>query len=232
MAKTSTRKLKVFQTRIGFYDIVIATPSRAAALRGFGVSQDLFAQGLAEEATEPGIVAQALAEPGTPLRRPAGSDGPFRADPARPKLKDLVLDGDDDEPAPGPAKPKKPNKPKKKAAPAPEPAPEPPPRTRPRPVPDRRKLAAAEAELAAAERAEEEGRAGLRRETEALDAERARLRAKRDELEAEELRLRTKRAAAEAESEAKERDWRQKRQKAGQAVERERRAYRLAGGEE
>lgn len=206
MAKASSRKLKVFSTRIGFYDLVVATPSRAAALRAFGVSQDLFAQGLAAEANDPEAVAAALAHPGTPLRRPAGSDAAYKTDPGRPKLADLAV-GEEEEAPPEP----RPSGRMRKEAPAAPPA-----RTKPRPAPDRRKLAAAEAELATIVEAEEEGLAELRREREAL--------------EAEELRLRTRRAALEAEAAAKVRDWAKRRQKAEQAVERERRAYRLAGG--
>jgi len=37
------RKLKVFQAQLGFYDTVVAVPGRAAALRAWGVHQDLFA---------------------------------------------------------------------------------------------------------------------------------------------------------------------------------------------
>jgi hypothetical protein len=36
-------KLKAYQAQIGFYDTVVAAPSQAAALRVWGVRQNLFA---------------------------------------------------------------------------------------------------------------------------------------------------------------------------------------------
>ena len=39
------RKLKVFQAQFGFYDTIVAAPSQAAALRAWGVNQNLFASG-------------------------------------------------------------------------------------------------------------------------------------------------------------------------------------------
>jgi hypothetical protein len=94
MAKSATRKLKVFQTRIGFHDYVVASPSRAAALRAWGTHRDLFAQGLADVATDPAVVEAALAHPETALKRPAGSSQPFSIDPAQPKIAEVDPDGE------------------------------------------------------------------------------------------------------------------------------------------
>src|SRR5205085_10312942 len=57
------RKLKVFQAQIGFYDTVVAAPSQAAALRAWGIRQNLFADGLARTTDEPQAVEAALATP-------------------------------------------------------------------------------------------------------------------------------------------------------------------------
>jgi hypothetical protein len=75
------RKLKVFQAQFGFYDTVVAAPSRAAALRAWGTRQDLFASGDATEITDENAIAAATAHPQTPLRRAVGSADPFLLEP-------------------------------------------------------------------------------------------------------------------------------------------------------
>lgn len=93
MSKTPTRKLKVFQAPFGFYDTIVAVPSRAAALRAWETRQDLFAFGQAHEIDEPKAVAAALAQPGVVLKRAVGSTEPFAVEatslpqvPDAPKL--------------------------------------------------------------------------------------------------------------------------------------------------
>ena len=71
------RKLKVFQTSLGFYDLAIAAPSMKAALEAWGADSNLFHQGMAKESDDPAAVAAAMSKPGVILRRPVGSDGPF-----------------------------------------------------------------------------------------------------------------------------------------------------------
>jgi colicin import membrane protein len=71
------RKLKTYQTSLGFFDLAIAAPSMAAALRAWGSDTNLFQQGFATETDDPAIVAATLAKPGVVLRRPVGSDGAF-----------------------------------------------------------------------------------------------------------------------------------------------------------
>jgi colicin import membrane protein len=44
------RKLKAYQTSIGFYELVIAAPSMKAALDAWGAGSNLFHQGVAKEA--------------------------------------------------------------------------------------------------------------------------------------------------------------------------------------
>jgi colicin import membrane protein len=71
------RKLKVFETSLGFFDLAIAAPSMKAALEAWGADSNLFHQGAARESTDQAVVAAAMAKPGVILRRPVGSDGPF-----------------------------------------------------------------------------------------------------------------------------------------------------------
>jgi hypothetical protein len=80
------RPLKVFQAHLGFYDTVVAAPSRAAALKAWGSRQDLFRDGTAKETQDPQAVAAARAKPGVVLRRAAGSKAPFGENPELPKI--------------------------------------------------------------------------------------------------------------------------------------------------
>ena len=66
-------KLKVFRTRIGFHDVCVAAPSRAAALRAWGSTTDLFAMDAAEEVTEPALMKKSLADPGNVIKHLRGS---------------------------------------------------------------------------------------------------------------------------------------------------------------
>ncbi|HET7816630.1 MAG TPA: hypothetical protein VFK58_03530 [Sphingomicrobium sp.] len=76
--KPRKQRLKVFRTPIGFHDAYVAAPSRKAALAAWGADSNLFAQGIAEEVTEPGLMAGPLATPGEVVRRmreAAGEEG-------------------------------------------------------------------------------------------------------------------------------------------------------------
>ena len=75
-------RLKVFEARFGFHESVVAAASQAAALRAWGVHQNLFAEKLAALASDPEAIAAALAHPGEPLRRPAGSKAAFAVQPS------------------------------------------------------------------------------------------------------------------------------------------------------
>ena len=89
MPKRSIRKLKVFQAQFGFHDSVVAAPSQSAALRAWGIRQNLFAEGRAAITEDPQAVASARAHPETPLRRALGSRDPFELEPtALPTLPD------------------------------------------------------------------------------------------------------------------------------------------------
>jgi len=80
------RRLKVFQARLGFYDTVVAAPSQAAALRAWGIHQNLFADGEARVCEDPKAIEAAMAHPETPLRRPAGSADAFGLEPGLPSV--------------------------------------------------------------------------------------------------------------------------------------------------
>ncbi|MCK1745082.1 cell envelope biogenesis protein TolA [Bradyrhizobium sp. 139] len=88
------RKLKTFQTSLGFYDLAIAAPSMKAALEAWGAGSNLFHQGFARETDDPAVVAATMAKPGVVLKRPAGSHGRFAersglpADSAADEIKD------------------------------------------------------------------------------------------------------------------------------------------------
>lgn len=148
MTKPRSRKLKVFQAQFGFYDTVVAAPSRAAALRAWGIRRNVFADGHAKEATERAAIAAAIENPETVLKRPVGSTGPFEINPtALPEVPDA---------------PSKMTETFRRKTEQPR-----------RPPANRSKLDAAEAalrELDARRKAEE---AELRRDQEALEAKRA-----------------------------------------------------------
>ncbi|WP_050401027.1 cell envelope biogenesis protein TolA [Bradyrhizobium embrapense] len=71
------RKLKTYQTSLGFFDLAIAVPSMKAALEAWGADSNLFHQGAAKESDDPDVIAATIAKPGVVLRRPVGSDGSF-----------------------------------------------------------------------------------------------------------------------------------------------------------
>jgi hypothetical protein len=150
------RALKTFQAHLGFYDTVVAAPSRAAALKAWGSRQNLFRDGQAKETKDPQAVAAATAKPGVVLRRPVGSNGPFSENPdlpkvsAQPKLK--LVHSAKTEAAP-----------KKKAAPE-------------RPPPDRRPIERAEKALAKLREDERRALAEMDARKAALDKEEQRVR--------------------------------------------------------
>jgi hypothetical protein len=72
------RKLKVFQTSQGFFDLAIAAPSMKAALEAWGANSNLFHQGFAKIASDEKVIAAAMAKPGIVLQRPVGSNSAFR----------------------------------------------------------------------------------------------------------------------------------------------------------
>src|ERR1700761_6578531 len=71
------KKLKTFETSLGFFDLAIAAPSMKAALEAWGADSDLFHQGAARESDDPDVIEATMAKPGVVLKRPVGSKGPF-----------------------------------------------------------------------------------------------------------------------------------------------------------
>jgi hypothetical protein len=71
------RKLKTYQTSLGFFDLAIAAPSMKAALEAWGADSNLFHQGAAKESDDPDVIAATMEKPGVVLRRPVGSNGSF-----------------------------------------------------------------------------------------------------------------------------------------------------------
>lgn len=65
--------LKVFRTPIGFHDAYVAATSQKAALDAWGADANLFARGAAERVTDPALMKEPLAAPGTVIKRPRAS---------------------------------------------------------------------------------------------------------------------------------------------------------------
>jgi hypothetical protein len=86
------RKLKTYQTSLGFFEQAIAAPSMKAALEAWGADSNLFHQGVAKESHDPDVIAATMAKPGVVLRRPVGSDGRFGEHAELPK--NLGQDGE------------------------------------------------------------------------------------------------------------------------------------------
>jgi hypothetical protein len=80
------RKLKTYQTSIGFFDLAIAAPSMKAALEIWGADSNLFHQGFARETADPAVVAATIEHAGIVLRRPVGTNGTFKETAELPKV--------------------------------------------------------------------------------------------------------------------------------------------------
>ena len=78
------RKLKIYQTSLGFFDLAIAAPSMKAALQAWGSNSNLFHQGFAHEVDDADVVAATLSKPGVVLKRPVGSGDRFVEHPTLP----------------------------------------------------------------------------------------------------------------------------------------------------
>src|SRR5579862_7820115 len=109
------RKLKTYQTSLGFFEQAIAAPSMKAALEAWGADSNLFHQGAAKESTDPDVIAATMKKPGVVLKRPVGSGGPFGEHAELPK--DFGL-REKKKPAPKPSRAKA----KKSSAPSDQPA--------------------------------------------------------------------------------------------------------------
>jgi len=76
------RKLKTYQTSLGFFDLAVAAPSMKAALEAWGADSNLFHQGAAKQSEDPDVIAATMAAPGLVLKRPVGSSGPSKSTPS------------------------------------------------------------------------------------------------------------------------------------------------------
>ena len=85
------RKLKTYQTSLGFFDLAIAATSMKAALEAWGADSNLFHQRAAKESEDPDVIAATMAAPGIVLKRPVGSSGTFKENAELP----TDLAGDD-----------------------------------------------------------------------------------------------------------------------------------------
>lgn len=216
MPKKPSRKLKTYQTSLGFYDQAVAAPSMKAALEAWGAKSNLFHQGLAKETDDSDIVAATMAAPGVVLKRPVGSDGPFTEHAELP----TDLADDEDKPrARSKAKPKAKSKAKK-----------PPAKTATKPEiddQDARRAAAAfakeEQRRETARRREEAARAKerARREKAVAAAEAVLEKARRDH-EARADAIETERAALDERAAAEEARWDKQRIKLQEAIRRAR----------
>lgn len=75
---------KVFRTRIGFHDWVVAATSQKAALAAWNVSRDLFRAGEAEETNDPAAVKAAMSDIGKPVAMPASKKPTKTKNAAKP----------------------------------------------------------------------------------------------------------------------------------------------------
>jgi hypothetical protein len=58
------RRLKTYQTSLGFFDLAIAAPSMKAAAEAWGSRTGDFKRGFAKQTDDPAIVAATMAKPG------------------------------------------------------------------------------------------------------------------------------------------------------------------------
>src|SRR4051794_37332733 len=91
------RRLKTYQTSLGFFDVAVAAPSMKAAAEAWGSSTSLFDRGFAKQTDDPATVAATMAKPGVVLRRPVGSNGAFSEHAELPK--ELPVDKVKEKPA-------------------------------------------------------------------------------------------------------------------------------------
>src|ERR1700760_3172511 len=78
-------RLKVFQTHIGFHDLIVAAPSQAKALAAWGGKPNEFKYGFAKETKDSEAVKAATAQPGVVLKRPHGSKTAYKVEADAPK---------------------------------------------------------------------------------------------------------------------------------------------------
>lgn len=70
-------KYKVFRATGGFYDMIVAAPSRKAAIEAWGAEAKVFENGFAAETHDPQLVKLATQKPYVVFRRLLGKKGDF-----------------------------------------------------------------------------------------------------------------------------------------------------------
>jgi hypothetical protein len=159
--KRITSRTKVYITRIGVRDWLVAVDSQKAALKAWDVHRNLFAEGAARVTSEPAHVELAMRSPGVPVAAP----GRVPAGEAASNVVDLASRRkapQKEARAPtGQAAPAAKKVPAKAKAPIPA----------PKPKPDRAKLDAAERELRAFERDAARRRGEIERRKRAVETE-------------------------------------------------------------
>lgn len=179
------RKLKTYQTTLGFFELAVAAPSMKAALEAWGAKSNLFQLDFAKESADPKLIKATLEKPGVVLRRAVGTTGKFTEHPSLPEaLPDTA-------PPPAPAKATE---------------------ALPKPGPSRKKEAA-QSQRAADEFREEQARreherqqAAERRQREATRRQSAIAKAKAERREAEEQHLTIVEAIAASRAELDEKE--------------------------
>lgn len=177
--RRGSRRLKVFRTPIGFHDAYVAAPSQKAALEAWGADANIFAQGIAEQVTDPTLMEEPLANPGKVIRRVRGSHEEHFAELDRSVRKP-------------------------KAAKAKEPGAAPKVKSKPKPKPKRDELDAAEEALEKAEKKQRKKLAEIDQEMRDLERRRRELQRKH---EAERDKLSEKRDRARSAYERAMREW-------------------------
>jgi hypothetical protein len=166
--KRITSRTKVYITRIGVRDWLVAVDSQKAALKAWDVHRNLFAEGAARVTNDPAHVELAMRTPGAPVAAPGRVSGPAEVAAASGRKGKAVRAVEPSNVVSFPAHRRVERAPRKPV---------------PKPAVDRSKLDAAERELRALEREVPKGRAAIEKrlravqsELEAFDAETARRR--------------------------------------------------------
>jgi hypothetical protein len=201
------RKLKTYQTSLGFFEQAIAAPSTKAALEAWGADSNLFHQGAAKESHDPDVIAATMAKPGVVLRRPVGSDGRFGEHAELPKN---LGDG-------GRSRKVAPKSPRRKAKQTP---------VRADKGPDRKAAQAYERERQRRKRADAKEEAARRTQRERRQRAVAKAQAALDKAEREHVKragaIRDEAAALERKSQAEEARWEQEKGRLDKALRRAR----------
>lgn len=153
--KRITSRTKVYITRIGVRDWIVAADSQKAALKAWDVRRDLFAEGAARVSDDPTHIKIAMKSPGVAVAAPGQAT--------------LPLEGGSKERKKAKAAPEKPSN--VVAFPAHRRAEVVPPQPPAKPVVDRSKLEAAERELREFEREAPKGRAAIEKRLRAVQSE-------------------------------------------------------------